>query len=72
MREMDLILGRFCDAELGSLTDDEMTELERLMNVPDQELFGWIIDPSCTPLSHRTALLARIRAFPAHKASTGA
>ena len=33
-REMDLILGRFADAEIASLTEQELAQLERLIEVP--------------------------------------
>jgi antitoxin CptB len=32
-REMDLILGRFADAEIGNLSDAELSELERVLEV---------------------------------------
>ena len=39
-REMDLILGRFADAEIGNLSDDELTQLETLLEVPDPDLYA--------------------------------
>src|ERR1700760_4584166 len=39
-REMDLILGRFADAEIAGLTDRELDALERLIEVPDPDLYG--------------------------------
>jgi len=39
-REMDLILGRFADAEIATLADDELGELERLIEVPDPDLYA--------------------------------
>ena len=36
-REMDLILGRFADAEIANLSDDEIAQFEFLMNVPDPD-----------------------------------
>ena len=39
-REMDLILGRFADAEIADLTDDELAELELLIDVPDPDLYA--------------------------------
>ena len=39
-REMDLILGRFADAEIAGLTDAELAELERLIEVPDPDLYA--------------------------------
>jgi antitoxin CptB len=39
-REMDLILGRFADAEISNLSDGDMTELERLIDVPDPDRYA--------------------------------
>ena len=35
MREMDLILGRFADANIDRLADRELDEFECLMDLPD-------------------------------------
>ena len=37
-REMDLILGRFADAEIADLTDYQLSDLELLIEVPDPDL----------------------------------
>jgi len=39
-REMDLILGRFADAEIASLAEDELAQLEHLIEVPDPDLYA--------------------------------
>src|ERR1700750_2081708 len=39
-REMDLILGRFADAEIASLSDSELEALESLIEVPDPDLYA--------------------------------
>ena len=41
IREMDLIMGRFADATVDQLADDEMAEFEQLMEAPDRELLAW-------------------------------
>ena len=33
MREMDLILGSFADAEIGALTGDEIDQYEKLLEI---------------------------------------
>ncbi len=42
MREMDLILGRFADAEIGTLTGIELDQYERLLDISDTDLLPWI------------------------------
>jgi antitoxin CptB len=39
-REMDLVLGRFADAAIAGLTDGELAQLERLIEVPDADLYA--------------------------------
>jgi antitoxin CptB len=63
-REMDLILGRFADAEIGNLSDDELTALERLIEVPDPDLYAAITGDKVLPADVAGALFSRIKAFP--------
>ncbi|MCA6110670.1 FAD assembly factor SdhE [Bradyrhizobium cenepequi] len=60
-REMDLILGRFADAEIGNLSDAELSELEHLLEVPDPDLYAALTGDK-TP-EGAGALFARIKAF---------
>ena len=62
-REMDLILGRFADAEIATLADDELDELERLIEVPDPDLYAALTGARPLPQGYAPALLNRIRAF---------
>ena len=62
-REMDLILGRFADAEIATLTDDELGTLERLIEVPDPDLYAALIGDTPLDPEYATALFDRIKAF---------
>jgi antitoxin CptB len=62
-REMDLILGRFADAEIASLSDDELSTLERLIEVPDPDLYAALTGDQALPAEHASALFDRIKAF---------
>jgi antitoxin CptB len=63
IREMDLIMGRFADACIDHLSEAELGELELLMEVPDTELFSWIIGMQPVPAAYDNAVLRRMRAF---------
>lgn len=39
-REMDMILGRFADAHIATLSDGELNDLERLIELPDPDLYA--------------------------------
>jgi len=63
LREVDLILGRFADDNVGELTEAELTEFESLMNVPDGELLAWLTGEADVPASHDGPLFRRLRNF---------
>ncbi len=63
-REMDLILGRFADAEIGNLSDDELTQLETLLEEADPDLYAAITGDEVLPAEVIGPLFARIKAFP--------
>jgi antitoxin CptB len=63
MREMDLIMGRFADAFVDRMAPAELDDYERLMELPDPELLGWVIGQDAPPAPHDTAMLRRLRAF---------
>ncbi len=62
-REMDLILGRFADAEIAGLGDDELAQLERLIEVPDPDLYAALAGDGQLPLEHASGLFERIKSF---------
>jgi antitoxin CptB len=63
IREMDLVLGRFADAQLTSLNDAELGELEGWLDIPDQQMFAWVNGAEPTPVELETALFRRLREF---------
>ena len=67
-REMDLLMGRFADSELGSLPETEVDELELLMEAPDRDVFSWLTGELELPGNFDTAVFHRIRAFHKHDA----
>lgn len=39
-REMDMILGGFADAHIADLSDEDIADLERLIELPDPDLYA--------------------------------
>ena len=62
-REMDLLMGRFADARLAGMSDAELDEFEQLIEVPDYELFRWIMGDSEPHPDCDTGVFARLKAF---------
>ena len=63
IREMDLILGRFADRHLVHLSDAELQEYERLIEVPDPMLYAWISGEAAAPAEFDSTLLRRLKSF---------
>lgn len=68
-REMDLLLGRFVDAELQGLSEADIGALESLIELPDPDLFSWLMGESPVPPESDTPMFRRIQAF--HRAGKG-
>jgi antitoxin CptB len=62
-REMDLILGRFADAEIEALSDSELEALERLVDVPDPDLYAALTGNRPIAPEHTGPLFERIKRF---------
>lgn len=63
MREMDLIMGKFADAEIGNLSDIELDAFERLIDAQDHDIFSWISETKPVPAEYDTPLFFRMKAF---------
>ena len=59
IREMDLILSAFADAELDRMSDEELQVYDRLLNENDQDLYAWVTGQTPAPEPF-TDLIARV------------
>jgi antitoxin CptB len=62
-READLILGPFADTHVQAFSEAELDEFERLLEVPDHDLYAWITDRTPPPAEWNTPLMKKIRQF---------
>jgi antitoxin CptB len=60
---MDLVLGRFADSELAGLSEAELDELERWLEIPDPQMFAYVNGAETAPAEIDSALFKRLRAF---------
>jgi antitoxin CptB len=63
VREMDLIVGRFADAHIASLDPPGLDDFERLIEVPNNDLYAWVVGDTAVPPNHDTAVLRELVAF---------
>lgn len=63
IREMDLVLGQFAEAEIASLSEAELDALEVIMAEEDNDLVKWVTGAAPTPDQFRTPLFDRIVSY---------
>ena len=61
IREMDLLLGRFADARLATLTPAELDLYEALLEQSDRDLYAWTTGREAPP-EPLAGLIARVAA----------
>ena len=64
VRETDLIVGRFADAHIEKLDDSSLNDFERLIEVPNSDLYAWVSGESDIPSDYDTAVLRLLKSFP--------
>jgi antitoxin CptB len=62
-REMDLILGRFAEAVIAELTEEEIAAFEQLSEMPDPDLYAWLTGSEPIPPDHDLPVLRRLRDY---------
>lgn len=62
-REMDLLMGSFADTAIESMDAAGLDEFERLLGVPDWEVYAWLIGQKDVPDNHRGPVLDQLIAF---------
>jgi len=66
MKEVDLILGSFAEAQIADLSETELDDFEALLEAQDRDVFGWITGEFTIPDNYATLLFQKICAFHTH------
>jgi antitoxin CptB len=62
-KEIDLLLGPFAERFTPAMGEPEIADFERLLALPDPDLYDWITKRSEVRLAHRSKVLDLIIAF---------
>lgn len=62
-REMDLLMGSFADAHLADLSATELDAFERLLELPDWEVYAWLVGQAPVPDAYSSSVLDRLIGF---------
>jgi antitoxin CptB len=60
IKEMDIIFTKFAETVLADLTDDELVDYQRILELPDDKLFSWATGRDTVPDELRSPLLDRL------------
>ena len=62
-KELDYLLGRFAEQNLETMTEDEISVLERLIEVPDPDIAASLFDGLSLGEPSLDQLMQRLRCF---------
>lgn len=63
MREMDILIGGFAEARIASFDAAELEAFEALLEVPDDEMFGWVAGRTPVRAEHDGPMWREVVAF---------
>ncbi len=61
-KESDIILGSFADAHLATLDAEGLDAFESLLDVPDPEIYDWVIGRAPVPAERQSDLITALLA----------
>ena len=61
MKELDVLLGRFVERHLDSLSDAHLDRYESLIECPDPDIYLWILGRGAPPAVHDTDVMTLLR-----------
>lgn len=62
-KEADIILGNFADDYLQTLTPEQVDIYEALIEMPDHDLYGWIIERDPIPEEHQSEIMNMLNQY---------
>jgi antitoxin CptB len=62
-READMLIGPFAEKCCPGMSDEEMDQFEVLLQIPDHDLYGWIIERDPVPPEHDVQVLHQMQTF---------
>lgn len=60
-REMDMILGGFADTHIADLSDADVADLERLIELPDPDLYAALVGGAPLAADYANGIFVRIK-----------
>ena len=62
-RELDLFMEAFADERLADMSESELDQFEAILDLPDQDVYAWILGREAPPANLRSEVLDQILSF---------
>ncbi len=63
-KELDLLLGRFAEAELAAMSESDLAAFEEFLGLPDPDIHYWLLTPGAeTPQGLAGEFVERLKRF---------
>ena len=62
-KEADIILGNFADDMLPEMSETDLDIFELLLEVPDHDLYSWIIQREPTPAEWQSEIMSKLNIY---------
>lgn len=63
IRELDLFMEAFVATELDHMSEAELDEFDQILDLPDQDVYAWILGQASPPDEVRSGTLDRLIRF---------
>lgn len=60
---MDLVMGRFADREIATLSEADLASFEQLLDLAEADVFGWVTGQLPAPDGVDLSLIGRLGTF---------
>ena len=62
-KEADIVIGSFAQDHLSALTEDQVRQFRELLEVPDQDLYAWIIGRLPVPDNYDNDVMGMLKTY---------
>ena len=63
MKEMDILMGAFAREFIPVLSEEELSQYDKILDIPDIDLYNWIIGKEQPPANDMNSILKKFLAF---------
>ena len=62
-REVDILLGQFCDQHLLEMKEEDLEQFETLLEQPDPDIWNWVIGRQKIPADFDNTVMRRLKKY---------